>query len=230
MKDKGIIFSAPMVKALLAGTKTQTRRILSPQPVEHEGMNCRRLAFYNHKGVQIGDASPDLLSDGSCPAAMFTPYAGVDRLYVREGWKVSSAQDDLAPRNLPSDLTVEFLADGPGYFDGKGRPSIFMPRWASRLWLLVKDVRVERLQSISEADAQAEGLTAFPCEGPFRGPDATYWTVARGDGNSRSDPVSAYAALWDSLHTELGQRWEDNPWVVAVSFDVHRGNIDREAG
>lgn len=90
-------------------------------------------------------------------------------------------------------------------------PSIHMPRWASRLTLIVEGVKVEPLQAISEADALAEGMTF---------PDAMQWG---------SDPRDAYAGLWSLLHTTEGQRWEDNPEVVALTFRVVRENIDRIA-
>ena len=101
------------------------------------------------------------------------------------------------------------------YYRGRGKgsignmvPPIHMPRWASRITLTVTDVRVQRLQEISEADAIAEGIDA---------------TATKHFGN----PVKAYAALWNSLHgAENEHSWEANPWIVAVTFDVREGNID----
>lgn len=224
MADRGIIFSAPMVRALLDGRKTQTRRLLNPQPIEHEGMNCRRLRFVRRDGTMVGDASPDLLNDGSCPAAIFTPYAPGDRLYVREHWKTSASLDHAAPRDLPRDCSILLLADNsvptkafrPPW--GRHRQGMQMPRWASRLWLAVTDVRVQRVAEISEADAVAEGLK-------WTAPGM--WSVARNLPIIGDDPRVVFSELWNSLHTKPGETWEANPWVVAVTFTVAHGNIDR---
>lgn len=102
---------------------------------------------------------------------------------------------------------------------GKGVPSIHMPRWASRIWLQVTDVRVQRLQECSEADAWAEGID-----------DESDLYINAERKVSAGAPMAVacltYADLWNSLHTAEGERWQDNPWVVAVSFEVHRGNIN----
>ena len=227
MADKPITFSAAMVRALLAGTKTQTRRLLNPQPemfpVDEAGTLCDVYCIHVE-----GEAVPRIAM-GSNGCGVITlqkvPYAVGDRLYVRDAWRVSSAQDHLAGSKLPWPLTVEYLADGQGYFDGRYRHARYMPRWASRLWLEVTEVRVERLQSISEADSIAEGIEAVDYNGEVRwrcyqDPDplpALQWM----------DPRFSYRSLWRTLHTDPGKRWEDNPWIVAVSFAVHHGNVDQ---
>jgi hypothetical protein len=97
------------------------------------------------------------------------------------------------------------------WLDGRGRPSIHMPRWASRLTLDVSAVRVQRLQEISSADAIAEGIPApansstIDCETP--------------------DPRDAFRSLWESIHGKGA--WEANPWIAAVSFSVHQINVDQ---
>ena len=126
MSDHPIIFSGPMVRSLLDGRKTQTRRVLKPQPQGEQPKNWTRA---NDKAVR---------------------YAPGDRLYVREAINKVSTPGDVVYR-------ADFEAGGN---DGAGlgwRPSIHMPRWASRLTLTVTDVRVQRLQDISEEDARAEG-------------------------------------------------------------------------
>jgi hypothetical protein len=117
MKERPILYSAPMVRAILNNSKTQTRRVVK----------------FRH--------------DDSYP---LYPY-GIpgDRLWARETWRVSSAHDNLAPSQIPEGTRVEYLADGPGTFDGKTRPSIFMPRWASRITLEVTEVKLQLLQRIS---------------------------------------------------------------------------------
>lgn len=211
MSDKGVIFSAPMVRALLDGRKTQTRRLIKPAPfIDDMGNFCAP----DRKG-QVWNWGQNI--DGTPCLRNFVkkmPYAPGDRLYVREGWRTLQKWDAVKPRHLMDDVDkIDFAADGyprnPLWAWGKNRPSIFLPRWASRLWLAVTDVRVQRLQDLSEADAIAEGID-----------DA----AAQHFGN----PIKAYAALWNHLHgAENDQSWEANPWIHATTFDVHRGNIDR---
>jgi hypothetical protein len=208
--DRGIIFSAPMVRALLDGRKTQTRRLLNPQPVQH----VPDMAFT--WGKFTGLWPDDWFGRGNAIDEAL-PYAPGDRLYVREAF---SYADHLAE-------TVWYWADGNiAAFDcGKPKPSIHLPRWASRLTLLVTDVRVQRVAEISEADARAEGIAEWWPE--FEG-GVPGFTATDGDGDEIfNNAKSAFADLWNSLHTKPGERWEDNPWVCAVSFTVRHGNIDR---
>ena len=190
MTDRPIIFSAPMVRALLAGRKTQTRR-LATSPLRR---------------CEVGD-----------------------RLYVREAWACHWAADDQQPRDIdPALWSVRYLCDDyvrPAERDRslaladqckRGRPSIHMPRWASRLTLIVEGAKVEPLGHMIEACAVAEGIYCERGEG---------WT-ADGAGWFAS-PKIAFHGLWDSLHTAEGERWQDNPDVVALTFRVVRGNIDQ---
>jgi hypothetical protein len=225
MKARPILFSGPMVRALLAGTKTQTRRVVKPQPQP---------------------MSPDLERD--LPEAWASGFVDVrcpygipgDLLWVRECIQVLAY--DAA---RPASADIIYLADedgdwrtidwpGPhhvrqenGYTVGRLTPSIHMPRAASRLTLEITDVRVERLQDISEEDAKAEGITEHPCNGPHRGPDATYWTADGPEPDAplkRTTPVGAYKALWGEINGE--ESWLANPWCWAVSFRVHQQNVD----
>lgn len=198
MADKGIIFSAPMVRALIDRRKTQTRRLL------------RNPEYY---GCPTGDCPHD--KQAECNAAMAaltrkeTGYAVGDRLYVRENWQALSFGDYLPTKSRPADVRfaatdpcADLPADARGY---PWRPCIHMPRWASRIWLEVTDVRVQRLQEISEAEAIAEGV----------------------DMVAKRNYRDGYAVLWNSLHAKPGTRWDDNPWVVAVGFTANHGNIDQ---
>lgn len=214
MSDKPIIFSAPMVLALLSGRKTQTRRLLKPSPQE---------------GVAYGDIEPHPRYDdewfqwieGERGPSFALPYAPGDRLYVREamGWN-RDGDNRLFYRADNAD--VPDAARPKGYsIHNTHAPSIHMPRWASRLWLEVTDVRVERAASISEADAEAEGCVWDSADGH----DIWYVPGADLDRMDATAP-ECFARLWASLHIKPGERWQDNPWVVAVSFNVHRGNID----
>lgn len=219
MTDRPILFSAPMVQALLAGRKTQTRRVLKSAI----GADFHRQTEDRH---YFGFNEPR--DDGRCGFQYpRLPFAIRDRLWVKETWRASAQDDGLKPRDIRPH-PIGYVADEPpGNISrtGKTRVSIFMPRWASRLTLIVTDVRVQRLHDCSEADALDEGIYEHPCAGPFRGPGATYFAAAPEDGNARTTPVAAYAALWDSINGSGA--WDANPWVVAVSFTVERCNIAR---
>jgi hypothetical protein len=229
---KPITFSAPMVRALLAGTKTQTRRLVS------------KPEYY---GCPTGDCPHE--KQAECDASMaalvgeIARYQPGDRVYVREHWSSHAAFDGIAPRDLKRGSMIYTRADGHWHNNGdadgepfgRHRQAMHMPRWASRLWLEVYEVRVQRLQDIDEADALAEGIIhewviiGANCNGGVHSEEwgDRYWHGAGDDDTERYEcPIDAYAALWDSLHTELGTRWADNPWIVAYSFTVHRGNVD----
>jgi len=245
MADKGIIFSAPMVQALLAGRKTQTRRLLKiendripsdataeqPYPEDHPhiwAILSRGIGCDEYERATPFSLRPHAVEYWRSASL---PYAPGDRLYVREAWShTGQGVWDIAAARMVGRSGVIYSADGkvPG---AKYWPSIHLPREFSRLWLNVTDVRVQRLQEISEADARAEGIAEYPCEGPHRGLDATYWSAERGhpEHGARTTPVSAFGALWNSLHTKPGETWEDNPWIVAVSFGVNHGNIGQAA-
>lgn len=203
MTDRPIIFSAPMIRALLADTKTQTRRILKPQP---SLIGCGQTSY-------IG-------CDDKGHAA---PYAVGDRLWVREAGNWTGG----APCAITG-KTIRFFAYAAdadpsafGFFGGKKRSPIHMPRWASRLTLTVTAVRVERLQDISEADAMAEGVGAI-----HHGDGAYYYSAFRDEAHPKNwaDPVDAFRDIWNSIHGPGA--WAANPWVVAITFNVERKNID----
>ena len=208
MTDKPIIFSAPMVRALLAGTKTQTRRLLKPPygTLEWLGNNQWR--------------------------PICTKVFPGDRLWVREAhalmprtaYRASIGTGTISQREHPTDgYTAAVFREG---FDRSGpprwRPSIHMPRWASRLTLVVSDVRVQRLNDISKNDAKAEGLTRSPLAGPQATAFDCDWSFGGSLGHGSA--VSAFAALWETIHGPGS--WTANPWVAALTFDVRRCNID----
>lgn len=238
MTDRPILFSGPMVRALLAGTKTQTRRLLKFQPAP--GISIIR------KTIRPLDADPYHAFERR---SVYGNYAGEleirikrgDRLWVRENaavrhtsWHHADGASHTVSYRADEDDSGIWLGlptvgggprkgEAPSVFpsrshnvDGSLRwqPSIHMPKWASRLTLTVTDVRVERLQDISDADAIAEGI-----ERSDRFPDM-FMTPA-GD---YAKPVVAYQRLWESING-LGS-WDVNPWIVAYTFTVHRQNID----
>jgi len=210
MADRPIIFSAPMVRALLEGQKTQTRRIIQ-QPDMDGG---ERWVKYPSGWVLSVNAEDEYRRR--------IPYAPGDRLWVREAFIGPYAYEvnEYPPRDW-GNKPIWFPADGPapekhaGQFWHRARPSIHMPRWASRLTLTVTDVRVQRLQDISEADATAEGAFAA-IVGGFDADGEPYSDLSYREG---------YRALWDSLHGPGA--WNANPWVAAYTFRPVHVNIDQ---
>ena len=198
MTDRPIIFSAPMVRALLEGRKTQTRRVLKPP-------------------YGMLEYLPDRTWRPIC-----TKFFKCDRLYVREAHALVPASAYRMSEGVqqvidPTDRDRACIyAEGWERSKPRWRPSIHMPRWASRLTLIVTDVRVQMLQEISAADSIAEGVQCATCE-------AMSASACNGRGCFAS--VAAFQDLWNSLHGP--DAWDANPWVVALTFTVHRGNIDR---
>jgi hypothetical protein len=221
MTDRPILFSGPMVRALLAGTKTQTRRVLTPQPPEGA----------RYSGIHFASNDPDshFFNSPSGPLKVRQRIAEGDRLYVRERaacgecapgkpshWAPSFWRREQGTPKNPNGLWYE--ADGlapetPITDRGRWVQGMFMPRWASRLTLLVTDVRVQRLQEITTADALLVGVDVGLVDGKITKPDTR----------------DSYRQLWDNLNAARGYGWETNPWVVAVSFIVQHGNIDARA-
>ena len=204
MTDRPIIFSAPMIRALLDGRKSQTRRVLKVQP-RFDAQGC--------SNADVGGPWWDFWSSDRHETHRFKlPYAPGDRLWVREAFsydRLDVERDGILP--------PWHWADGnPESGDwSRPKPSIHMPRWASRLTLIVTDVRVQRVQDISEADAQAEGLVAA-----YEG-----WATDREGRHWGPDARASYRVLWNDLHGE--DAWERNDWVAALTFTVHRQNIDQ---
>ena len=203
MTDRPIIFSGPMVRALIGGRKTQTRR-LATSPLRRCVVGDRLYVRETAAAVELDDGQ-----DGVCFAAdgVFQPIANSAAAAEAWGimhWYARPADDDLRSQ-------------------GKQVPSIHMPRWASRLTLIVQAVRVEPLPSISREDAIAEGLIHKP--GVIE-PDWWMLPEPHHQGSFLS-PVAAYRWLWNDLHTGTGERWEDNPLVLALTFRVEHGNIDQ---
>lgn len=209
MRERGIIFSTPMVRALLAGTKTQTRRIVK---ITHRTPGL---------AACLQPADPEWIRPKA--AAELCPYGKRgDRLWVRESFQPLLAND--------TDWREADYQTGRGYsigypatdgvqefydihedraFCDRVKPSIHMPRWASRITLEITDVRIERLQDISETDAEAEGVDRIRAQVPLH--------------------RDAYRLQWEDIHG-LGA-WEANPWVWVVAFRrVDGAGEDGEAG
>jgi len=227
MADKPIPFSVEMVQALLAGRKTQTRRMLKPQPIPEL---CWRDAARRYP-ISTGWGS--------------VPFAPGDRLYVREPWQALAMHNGKMPSEIPVGSDVLYVADRPDMlWDARKRHARFMMRWMSRLTLIVTDVRVERVQDISEEDAKAEGAfwtdygrkcfhkgspkDATECDAPQgTHPIRDGWSMVETTSHEQClfSPRYAFANLWNTLH-KPGFQWDDNPWCCAITFEVHQANID----
>ncbi|MBK3465820.1 hypothetical protein [Pseudomonas sp. MF6776] len=206
-KDRPILFSAPMVRAILDGRKTVTRR-----PVK--GLKT------NFPVVAAADGTP--LRTGACwdigGPILHCPFGKPgERLWVRETWYCDHDEvmrgpylkpDDLNVSEARDDGTLVYAADGLTPYEADQpvwKPSIHMPRWACRILLEITDVRVERLQDITCEQAVAEGVH----RGPLR-----EWCASDEGGACHKYPVPAFRDLWQSV----GGDWEANPWVWVVEF------------
>jgi hypothetical protein len=200
MTDRPIIFSAPMIRALLDGRKTQTRRILKPQP-EH--------CVVDGKALPIGLMHVDgetlpRITVGRVITRQEIRFVARARLWVRESW--SHSRDgvwSISDARLCGPAGAIYAADGHEH--AKWFPSIHMPREFSRLTLIVESVKVERLQAMNHGDAMEEGCP-FP-------------NMASGE-----NPIDWFRALWTVIHG--AGSWAANPFVAAISFRVVKANID----
>ncbi len=233
MKEKPILFSGPMVRAILEGRKTQTRRIVQVQPPSDK-FQLTTLADSTarkdkkHIGAHHWAIVKDLniVEDHGeyfrCPYG----YPG-DRLWVRETWW-NLIEPKQAHAGTPSHLQeVLYRADWDSdrwesdynSNDLKWRPSIFMPRWASRISLEITGVHVERLQGISEADASAEGAVT---EDDVNRIDTDILPTARKLRLPYEDDRVWFAHLWDEINGKRAS-WESNPWVWVLKFQKVSG-------
>lgn len=187
MKERPILFSAPMVRAIFDGTKTQTRRIVKGTPL-------LAISAFSHEHV-------------ADPKHGFCPYGQPgDRLWVRETF----AKQFDGGYTYSADFPKGFKPDKTTL--GNWKPSIHMPRTASRIMLEVVSIRVERLQDINEWDAIAEGIEMVA------GPDGINYYGNYGDDNSDTclSPVDSYRTLWQSINGP--DSWNENPFVWVVEF------------
>ncbi|RYM55611.1 hypothetical protein [Serratia proteamaculans] len=216
MKECPVIFNGEMVRAILDGRKTQTRRIMKVQP-ESPGFGLRFIT----ESLNSRDAGKYFWSQSdacginkprSKPFACQFGQVG-DRLWVREtfaafdaDWKHPGKPHDLKDGPWPNVVYPASVAKIP---DGTCRPSIHMPRWASRILLEITAVRVERLNDISEEDARAEGISDGGCLNCGE-PEPC------GCANPQPDATDAFAYLWQSIYGV--ENWLTNPWVWVIEF------------
>lgn len=187
--ESPIIFSGAMVRAILEGRKTQTRRVLNPQP---------------------GGSVEIIVEDGRVPWPWIVRHTATQRREERSlNCPYGVAGDRLWVRETFTTLTgpggpVRYYATDEVHELRKKHPSIFMPRWASRINLEIAEIRVQRVQEISEEDCAAEGVDFIP-EAP-----------------TPLNHRTAYAGLWDTINAKRGFTWFSNPWVWAITFKVVR--------
>lgn len=171
--EKPIVFSTPMVKAILEGRKAMTRRVIKPQPYLND---VGRLAW-----IISGWTTPEEIAEKA-------PYHVGHKLWVRETWRVHHGDEGTQ--------CLEYKADAADNLMPHWKPSIFMPRWASRITLEVTGLKVERVQDITESDVVAEGI----------------------QDTGAGDLRAMFAVLWSSINAKRGYGWAVNPWVWCISF------------
>lgn len=197
MKERPILFNGDMVRAILDGRKTQTRRVVKPQPGSDN-----RIPWPGRKNIVANIRDERVLG--------FCPYGQPgDRLWVRETWAMSGYQR-VEYRAAPADGSDFRCVD-------RWRPSIHMPRWACRITLEITGVRVERLQEISEKDAKAEGLH-------YHSDMYGYRLYGKYSGIGPTDDVGAldaFRSLWESINGPSS--WDATPWVWVIEFKRRDG-------
>lgn len=209
MTERGMIFNSEMVRAILDGRKTQTRRIIKDCTVGRDPIS---------KFIQIGkkfigcypEDVPELIRE-CCPYGV-----PGDRIWVRETWAEAGASAPdlkLYRANYPAHVPTHY-ENVPPAEDVRWTPSIHMPRWASRILLEITDVRVEQLKSISEEEARSEGVAQL-CEG--------FWKHYQpGWTQHQLSARGSFATLWESIYG-FGE-WDRNPWVWVIEFKRIEGD------
>jgi len=200
MTDKPIIFSGPMVRAILDWRKTMTRRVVKPQPVDAP----KNLQIRMHGCGLWMPWIPDGNYSGWCGTPYWRCPYGVpgDRLWLRETWADTSKE---CPR-CPVSYRATWPPEDEECRDFKWRSPWFMPRWASRITLEVTGVRVERVQEISPWEALKEGVNTMTDPHPTTHCDGTF------------PELCCFRALWNSINAKRGFGWDTNCWVWVVSF------------
>lgn len=245
MKERPILFSGEMVKAILEGRKTMTRRIIKVQPPK-DGADyqvCRILAGDRRNVGKYRWVNKNCLAAHINTPYFSLPWENGDRLWVKETFSVDEIITGSNSNETFSSGCIEYKYGRAKYFNfstnpsepeeipfddyrrekliamydsqiGDWRPSIFMPRWASRITLEVTDIRVERLQDITEGDVEKEGINQHPYEYA----DSTYYDE-RPEIAGLEANISAFAGLWDSINGKNpDKRWNANPWVWVIEF------------
>jgi hypothetical protein len=229
MKERPIIMGAESVRAILEGRKTQTRRVVNPQPS----------VTYHWSGDAYEEGGMLKAILPAKPSIHFNympkcSYGSIgDRLWVRETAIISpknfddkrfcNSTDNEGDARIVQYLATSPCTDGAKFYGLKPKSPLFMPRWASRITLEITDIRVEMVQDITEEGAIAEGVEFGSCweeqfgEGYCTGEG---WMDYKNADYGCSTPKESYKTLWNSLNAKRGYSWEKNPWVWAITFKV----------
>ncbi|MCU1722404.1 hypothetical protein NTD82_14005 [Pseudomonas sp. 5P_5.1_Bac1] len=217
--ERPILFSGEMVRAILDGRKTVTRRPVKGGQIprlEYPGQSEPWVAVAQHHpryGFAVYGKSEEECATkvgvfGACPYGQ----RGA-RLWVRETWAADAQVDGVAPRNLSQGEPIYYPADDSlrqtgcsMIAQGKCRPSIHMPRWASRIVLEISSIRIEQLHSITAEQAEAEGVDASICR--------KHLEISPSRHECKAAAIHGFAGLWQST----GGDWDSNPWVWVVEF------------
>jgi hypothetical protein len=215
--DKPILFNTEMVQAILEGRKTQTRRIIKPQPGINE--ECFGRCTFSTERKDVGKVVFGI--DNHMKTYTKLPYQVGDILYVRETWaEVTSLSDPFHSGGNALAAGIDswfyYKADNKKLPNGfKWHPSIHMPKGAARIRLRVTDVKPERVQEITEDDAIAEGIGGLFLD-----------EIAYSDNPKYEVPMERqtlatdqFELLWNSIYDERGQGWDKNPWVWKITFE-----------
>ncbi|MCA8037066.1 hypothetical protein LGM46_29285 [Burkholderia arboris] len=240
MKERPILFSGPMVRAILEGRKTQTRRIIKLPHNNPLGAWEPTTAGAGSVKYAGGTPTPELAAiwhtrTGDCYVC---PHGDVgNSLWVRETHEVRRIGTETfeGARPMRRYAGIAYQADNgraevdidldtfQALYAKESRgwtPSIHMPRWASRITLEITGVRVERLQSISESDAIATGIETFETDDPdLHG----MWRDSSEEGMASGNPIGSFLTLWDGINAARGYGWDQNPWVWAIDFRREEG-------
>ncbi len=226
LRERPILFSGPMVRAILNGSKTQTRRVVKPQPTNrhvfravsgHEWLGHERTWLWDARWEDERGRHGTFVGDFRCPYGQ-----PGDRMWVRESWATPTSYDSLSPSEAMATMGQRLPFGAPQVWyrastreqnqaNHRWRPSIHMPRRISRLTLEITEVRVERLQEITEADARAEGITDGGCLSCGESEPC-------GCANPAPDARDSFAWLWNQINEARGFGWHANPWVWVIGF------------
>ncbi|CAH1457658.1 MULTISPECIES: hypothetical protein [Klebsiella] len=224
MKERGMIFNSEMVRAILDGRKTQTRRIMKVQPESNQLGLLLITDSTKHSDIGKYHWAESNATGNHVRSKLFScPFGAVgDRIWVRETWSSDFANyypNDrvwyAADNNRRLDIEVVdgvrgiYSPESDVHVPFRWQPSIHMPRWASRILLEITNVRVERLNAISEEDARAEGIIDGGCLNCGE-PEPC------GCANPEPDATDAFAYLWQSIYGQ--ENWNANPWVWVIEF------------
>jgi hypothetical protein len=203
MKERPILFSGDMVRAILEGRKTLTRRLLKPQPIvrdiERFEIEYREFIMWSLKALI-----------GHCPYGQ-----PGDQLWVRETWMNIEGIKTYYKADLKAE-SITFAENLRKAFDFKWKPSIHMPRWASRILLEIDEIKVERVQDINEDDAKAEGSDFRSY--PYKDGNDTRYIESNLPAEYGVIFRNSFAGLWDSIYAKQGAGWDDNPWIWVIKF------------